>query len=157
MVLMPKITTSIREEILERRAKAEKKAEHKKLELIKEIKERQTLIRHYNDKLQQQQTELENICSKTRKWVKAYTHIHLEQGSQNSVQEAWCPLEFFSSLPQHTCLEVSSMPSKTLISWLRVYRLSMCSIGTKMGQTAFHSRKRDAPVCSNKGWDSFNL
>ncbi|XP_058648022.1 coiled-coil domain-containing protein 42 like-2-like isoform X2 [Onychostoma macrolepis] len=58
---------SIRKEILERQAN-EKKAEHKKLELMKDIKEQQTRLLHYTKQLQQQQTELDNIRSETHKW-----------------------------------------------------------------------------------------
>ncbi|KAF4107691.1 hypothetical protein G5714_012055 [Onychostoma macrolepis] len=58
---------SIRKEILERQAN-EKKAEHKKLELMKNIKEQQTRLLHYTKQLQQQQTELDNIRSETHKW-----------------------------------------------------------------------------------------
>ncbi len=47
------------------------------------------------------------------------TFYPLCQGSPHSVLEGWCPAEFSSNLPQHTCLEVSSIPSKTLISWFR--------------------------------------
>ncbi len=65
---------SIRKEILERQAN-EKKAEHKKLEIMKHTKEQQTRLLHYTKQLQQQQTELDNIRSETHKWVKAYTHI----------------------------------------------------------------------------------
>ncbi len=39
----------------------------------------------------------------------------IEQGSSNLILEGRCPAEFSSNLPQHTCLEVSSIP-KTLIS-----------------------------------------
>ncbi len=51
-----------------------------------------------------------------------YNHIHsfgIDQGCPNSVLEGRCPAEFSSNLPQHTCLEASSMPSKTLISCFR--------------------------------------
>ncbi len=43
----------------------------------------------------------------------------LDQGSSNLILEGLCPAEFSSNLPQHTCLEVSSIPSKTLISCFR--------------------------------------
>ncbi len=43
----------------------------------------------------------------------------LDQGSSNLILEGPCPAEFSSNLPQHTCLEVSSIPSKTLISCFR--------------------------------------
>ncbi|KAK2874400.1 hypothetical protein Q8A67_021553 [Cirrhinus molitorella] len=61
-------TQSIREEILERRANAEKEAEREKQKIIKEINDRRTLILHYNNIQQQQQRELEEIRSETRKW-----------------------------------------------------------------------------------------
>ncbi len=40
-------------------------------------------------------------------------------GCPKSVLEGHCPAEFSSNLPQHTCLEVSSMPNKILIGWFR--------------------------------------
>ncbi len=43
----------------------------------------------------------------------------LDQGSPNLILEGLCPAEFSSNLPQHTSLEVSSIPSKTLISCFR--------------------------------------
>ncbi len=43
----------------------------------------------------------------------------LNQGCPNWVLEGRCPAEFSSNLPQHTCMEDSSMPSKTLISCFR--------------------------------------
>ncbi len=43
----------------------------------------------------------------------------LEQGCSNLVLEGRCPAEFCSNLPQHTCMEASSMPSKSLISCFR--------------------------------------
>ncbi len=43
----------------------------------------------------------------------------IKQGCPNSVLEGRCPAVFSSNLPQHTCMEVSSMPSKTLISCFR--------------------------------------
>ncbi len=43
----------------------------------------------------------------------------VEQGLSNLFLEGRCPTEFSSKLPQHTCLEVSSLPSKTLISCFR--------------------------------------
>ncbi len=43
----------------------------------------------------------------------------LDQGCPNSVLEGRCPAEFSSNLPKHTCMEVSRMPSKTLISCFR--------------------------------------
>ncbi len=49
----------------------------------------------------------------------------LDQGSSNSILEGLCPAEFSSNLPQHTCLEVSSIPSKTLISCFRCVWLGL--------------------------------
>ncbi len=43
----------------------------------------------------------------------------LDQGSPHSVLEGRYPAEFSSNLLQHNCLEVSSIPNKTLISWPR--------------------------------------
>ncbi len=43
----------------------------------------------------------------------------LQQGCPNSVLEERCPAEFSSNLPQHTCMEASSILSKTLISCFR--------------------------------------
>ncbi len=43
----------------------------------------------------------------------------LNQGSSNLILEGRCPAEFSSNLPQHTCMEASSIPSKTLISCFR--------------------------------------
>ncbi len=65
---------SIRKENLERQAN-EKEAEHKKLELMKDIKEQRNRLLHYTKQLQQLQTELDNIWSEIHKWVKTYTHI----------------------------------------------------------------------------------
>ncbi len=42
--------------------------------------------------------------------------INLHQG---------CPAKFSSNLPQHTCLEVYSMPSKSLISWFKCVWLGL--------------------------------
>ncbi len=49
----------------------------------------------------------------------------LEQGSPHSVLEGRCPAEFSSNLPQHTCLEVSSIPRKSLISCFRCVWLGL--------------------------------
>ncbi len=49
----------------------------------------------------------------------------LEQGSSNLILEGRCPAEFSSNLPQHTCLEVWSIPSKTLISCFRCVWLGL--------------------------------
>ncbi len=48
----------------------------------------------------------------------------LEQGSSNLILEGRCPAKFSSSLPQHTYLEVSSIP-KTLISCFRCVWLGL--------------------------------
>ncbi|KAI2665280.1 Kinesin-like protein KIF21A [Labeo rohita] len=48
--------------------------------------------------------------------VRMWDLRNLTQGCPNSVLEGRCPAEFSSNLPEHTCLEVSSMPSKSLIS-----------------------------------------
>ncbi len=45
--------------------------------------------------------------------------LALQQGCPNSVLEGRCPANFSSNLPQHTCWEVSNMPSKSLISCFR--------------------------------------
>ncbi len=45
--------------------------------------------------------------------------VDLSQGSSNLILEGRCPAEFSSNLPQHTCMEVSSIASKTLISCFR--------------------------------------
>ncbi len=44
---------------------------------------------------------------------------NLNQGSLNLILEGRCPADFSSNLPQQTCLEVSSIPSMSLISWFR--------------------------------------
>ncbi len=49
----------------------------------------------------------------------------LNQGSSNLILEGQCPAEFSSNLPQHTCLEVSSIPSKSLISCFRCVWLGL--------------------------------
>ncbi len=46
-----------------------------------------------------------------------YESDSLTQGSSNLILEGRCPAEFSSNLPQHACLEVSSIPSKSLISY----------------------------------------
>ncbi len=54
-----------------------------------------------------------------KRWWQGF-HLYyngLEQGSLHSVLEGRGPAEFSSNLPQHTCLEVSSILSKTLNSW----------------------------------------
>ncbi len=43
--------------------------------------------------------------------TKAYLPT-LSQGSSNLILKGQCPAEFSSNLPQHTCLAVSSIPSK---------------------------------------------
>ncbi len=49
----------------------------------------------------------------------------LDQGSSNLILEGRCPAEFSSNLPQHTCMEASSIPSKTLISCFRCVWLGL--------------------------------
>ncbi len=52
------------------------------------------------------------------------SNLGLDQEYPNSVPEGHCPIGFSSNLPQHTCLEVSSMPSKTLaVSEIAPYTL----------------------------------
>ncbi len=51
--------------------------------------------------------------------------ISFGQGSPDSVLEGQCPAEFSSNLPQHTCLDVSRITSKTLISWFRCVWLGL--------------------------------
>ncbi len=41
------------------------------------------------------------------------------KGSPSSVLEGRCPAEFSSNFPQHTCLQVSSIPRKSSISCFR--------------------------------------
>ncbi len=48
-----------------------------------------------------------------------YESDSLTQGSSNLILEGRCPAEFSSNLPQHACLKVSSIPSKSLISCFR--------------------------------------
>ncbi len=61
------------------------------------------------------------------------------QGSSDLIPEGWCPAEFSSNTPQHTCLEVSSMPSKTLISCFRCVwlGLELNSAGHRPSRTEF--------------------
>ncbi len=54
-----------------------------------------------------------------------YESDSLTQGSSNLILEGRCPVEFSSNLPQHTCLEVSSIPSKTLINCFRCVWLEL--------------------------------
>ncbi len=51
--------------------------------------------------------------------------IYLQLGSPNLILEGLCPAEFSSNLPQHTSLEVSSIPSKALISCFRCVLLGL--------------------------------
>lgn len=37
----------------------------------------------------------------------------------NLFLDGHCPTAYSSNLPKHTCLEVSSIPSKTIVSWFR--------------------------------------
>ncbi len=53
----------------------------------------------------------------------------LGQWSSNLILEGWRPAEFSSNLPQHTCLEVWSIPSKTLIS---CFRCVLIRVGAKL-------------------------
>ncbi len=53
------------------------------------------------------------------------TKESLSQGCPNSVLEGRRPAEFSSNLLQHTCMEVSSMPSKSLISFFRCVWLGL--------------------------------
>ncbi len=57
----------------------------------------------------------------------------LGQGCPNSVLEGQCPAEFRSNLPQHTCHKVSSMSSKSLISWFRCVWLGFQDTGPSLG------------------------
>ncbi len=59
------------------------------------------------------------LCKKVSWWKLIYSLYALDQGSSNLILEGRCPAEFSSNLPQHTCLEVSSIPIKTLISCFR--------------------------------------
>ncbi len=63
----------------------------------------------------------------------------LYQGCPNSVLKGQCPAEFRSNLPQHTCHEVSSMPSKSMISWFRCVwlGLELNSAGHRPSRTVF--------------------
>ncbi len=63
----------------------------------------------------------------------------VKQGSSNLILEGRCPAEFSSNLPQHTCLEVSSIASKTLISCFRCVwlGLELNSAGHRPSRTEF--------------------
>ncbi len=52
-------------------------------------------------------------------WLPVLMREPLNQGCPNLVLKGHCPAEFSSYMPQHTCLEVSRMPSKSLMSWFR--------------------------------------
>ncbi len=67
-----------------------------------------------------------------------------EQGSPNLILEGRCPAEF--SLPQHTCLQVPSIPSKTLISCFRC----LIRVGAKLCRTpALQDRVSRASLTSS--------
>ncbi len=76
-------------------------------------------------------------ASQQRKTVIMTASLHksscfcLYQGLWNLILEGRCPAEFSSNLPQHTCLGVSSIPSKTFISCFRFWLgLELNSAGT---------------------------
>ncbi len=86
-------------------------------------------------------------CERER-WVQC--SVTLGQGCLNSVLEGQCPAEFRSNLPQHTCREVSSMPSKSLISWFRCVwlGLELNSAGHRPSRTeSGHPCSRAYSVC----------
>ncbi len=67
-----------------------------------------------------------NLQIYTYLWVQHWAWCYcLHQGSPNLILEGLCPAEFSSNLPQHTSLEVSSIPSKTLISCFRCVWLGL--------------------------------
>ncbi len=51
--------------------------------------------------------------------IKCFFFLYTPAGYPKSVLEGHCPAEFSSNLPQHTCLEVSSIPNKILIGLFR--------------------------------------
>ncbi len=59
------------------------------------------------------------ICKKKEIQRISIFFFILLQGYPKSVLEGHCPAEFSSNLPQHTCLEVSSIPNKILIGLFR--------------------------------------
>ncbi len=61
-------------------------------------------------------------CEQER-WVQC--SVTLEQGCPNSVLKGQCPAEFRSNLPQHASWNISSMPSKSSISWFRCVWLGL--------------------------------
>ncbi len=65
------------------------------------------------------------ICWQTGDPRPIFAPKGLDQGSSNLILEGRCPAEFSSNLPQHTCLEVWSIPSKTLISCFRCVWLGL--------------------------------
>ncbi len=71
------------------------------------------------------------------------------QGCPNSVLEDRCPAAFSSHLPQHTCMEASSMPSKTSISCFRCVwlGLELNSAGHRPSRTEFGQ-----PWCNSSKW-----
>ncbi len=69
-----------------------------------------------------------NVCAKHLCSTEEKNLTGLEQHEQvspNLFLEGRCPAEFSSNLPQHTCLEVSSIPSNTLISCFRCVWLGL--------------------------------
>ncbi len=66
-----------------------------------------------------------DIFPRLSDYVRGEMFIHLGQGSSNLILEGRCPAEFSSNLPQHTCLDVWSIPSKTLISFFRCVWLGL--------------------------------
>ncbi len=54
-----------------------------------------------------------------------FYYYNLKQGSSNLILEGRCPAEFSSNLPQHICMEVWSIPSKSLISCFRCVWLGL--------------------------------
>jgi len=67
------------------------------------------------------------------------TSHSLHQGCSNLVLEGRCPAGFSTNLPQHTCMEASSMPSKSLISCFRcvLLGLELNSAGHQPSRTEF--------------------
>lgn len=60
-------------------------------------------------------------------------------GCPNSILEVYCPVEFGSNFPQHTCLEVSNMPSEALITlfWCVWLGLELNSAGNWPSRTEY--------------------
>ncbi len=72
-----------------------------------------------------QQCEVKNYGFVYYKYACWLVVDYLDQGSSNLILEGRCPAEFSSNLPQHTCLEVSSIPVKSLISCFRCVWLGL--------------------------------